>query len=218
MNKEDWPSTPKVAVIVAGIVIVTPLLCWVLFWGIAHLLPAIGVMIGLAVAVSTTGLATAGAVASWTVPVASVALAVAGGSALVVVLVKAGKEAASEPFEWLVPLLGILGGLMLDVAKEFGIHNEMVKIAVTTVIAFLVVVAGACWKSPNTSWKLVAVFLLIIPPAAILVREIDASAASRLSEALYSIPPGVWSRLGFFAAIGIFIGILHALLHRSHKG
>ena len=140
------------------------------------------------------------------------------GAALVVVLVKAVKEAASEPYEWVVPLLGIVGGLMLDVAKEFGIHNEMVKIAVTTVIAFLVVVAGACWKSSNTSWKFVAVLLLSIPPAAILVQNIDASAASRLSDALYSIPLGVWGRLGVFAAIGIFIGILHALLHRSHKG
>jgi len=213
MKTEDWPSLPMAAVIAAGIVggVIA------LGWALAQLLPAIGVMIGLIVAVSTTGLATAGTVASWTVPAATIALTVAGGSAFVLVLVKAGKEASSQPYEWAVPLLGIVGGLMLDVAKEFSIHNELVKAAVTTVIAFLVVVAGACWKSSNTSWKIVAVVLLIVPPAALLVRDIDASAASRLSDALRSIPLGVWSRLGGFVAIGIFIGILHGLLHGRPK-
>jgi hypothetical protein len=213
MASDNWPPVP-IAIVMAAAVVGG---VWALGWSMAKILPAIGVMVGLIAAISTTGLATAGAVASWTVPAASVGLTVAGGSALVLVLVKAAKEASAEPYEWAVPLLGILGGLMLDVAKDFGIQNDLVKAAVTAIIAFLVVVAGACWKSRRASWKMVAVVLLIAPPAALLVRNLDLSGSSGVSKAFREIPIGVWARLGGFLIMGVVIAVLHILIHRPDR-
>jgi hypothetical protein len=175
-------------------------------------------MIGLIIAVASSGLATAGAVASWIVPAASIGLTAAGGSAFVVLLVKAAKEASSEPYDWAVPLLGITGGVMLDMAKDFGIDNDLLKAALTAVVAFLVVVAGACWKSPSMSWKLTAVVLLIVPPAALLVRNVDVSGAKGLADAFRAIPVGVWGRLGAFLAMGVVVAIIHHLVQRSGRG
>jgi hypothetical protein len=210
MAAEDWPPLPTTIAVALGIVggIAS------LGWALAQILPAIGVMIGLVITVGSTGLATAGPVASWTVPAASIGLTAAGGSAVIVLLVKAAKEASSEPYEWAVPLLGITGGVMLDMAKDFGIDNDLLKTALTAVVAFLVVVAGACWKSPRMSWKLTAVILLIVPPAALLVRNVDVSGAKGLADAFRAIPVGVWGRLGAFLGIGVIVAINHYLVHR----
>lgn len=167
--------------------------------------------------IGSTGLATAGGVAAWIVPAASIGLTAAGGSALVVLLVKAAKEASSEPYEWTVPLLGITGGVMLDMAKDYGIDNDLLKGALTAAVAFLVVVAGACWKSPRTSWKLIAVVLLIVPPAALIARNVDVSGANGLADAFRAIPLGVWGRLGGFFMIGGVVAIIHYVVHRPER-
>ena len=103
---------------------------------------------------------------------------------------------------------------MLDLAKEFGFDNQLLKALVTLVVGLLIVVAGYCWKSPSRSWKIVAVVLLIVPPAAFLLQGLDASDSSRISDAMRAIPLADWARLGGFMAIGVLIAILHRVFQQ----
>jgi RsiW-degrading membrane proteinase PrsW (M82 family) len=117
-----------------------------------------------------------------------------------------------------LPLLGICGGLLLDVAKEYGIENALVKLMVTAVVAFLVVVAGACWKTKDRTWRTVAVVLVLVPPAALLLRNIETSGAHKLVESFAAVSPFIWMRLLGFIAIGIGVVLLHAVIDRRPLG
>jgi len=209
----EGPTLPMAVVI--GASIVGGILA--VGWAIAKICPALGVMIGLAISVSTTGLSMAGGVAPWIVPAATAGLGIGGSAVVILVLVKAAKEAAAAPYEWTLPLLGIAGSVLLDAAKEFGIENPLVKVAVVGVIAFLIVVAGACWKSRDWAWKIVGITLLLVKPASLLIRNLEKRQAEAFLNAFHALPPTVWFRLLGFMGIGVLIIILHGLSERKDR-
>jgi len=211
---DEWPPISLVSVIAAGAVGAL----FALGWAVPKIVHALADMIALIVIASTTGVIAAAPIAAWVAPVLSVGVAAAGTGTVIVVLVKAAKEATKEPYEWTVPLLGILGGLLLDLAKGYSIKNEFLKAILTAFIAFLVVVAGACWKTKDWRWRTVAAILVLLPPAALLIRTLDISGATELTEAFRLVPRLVWLRLGGFVLIGVGVGILHALVERRPIG
>jgi hypothetical protein len=207
---DEWFPIYSVSVIAAVAVVALFLL--------PKILHALGEMIALIVTASTMGVATAAPIGAWVAPVASVGVAATGAGTVIVVLVKAAKEAAKEPYEWTVPVLGILGGLLLDLAKGYGFENEFLKAALTAFIAFLVVVAGACWKTKDWQWRTVAVILLLLPPATLLIRTLEISGTKQLITSFNLVPRLVWFRLGGFVLIGIAVAILHTLVERRPMG
>src|SRR6266704_5309726 len=131
---DEWPPISLVSVVAAGVVGAL----FALGWAVPKILHALAEMVALIVVASTTGVITAAPIAAWVAPVLSVGVAAAGTGTVIVVLVKAAKEATKEPYEWTGPLLGIVGGLMLDVAKGYGFKDELLKAILTAFIAFLV--------------------------------------------------------------------------------
>jgi hypothetical protein len=209
-RNDEWIPLPQASVWAAAIVVVVV----TVVWGLPAIIHALGEAAALAIGAATAGVATAAPIASWVAPVAGVGVAATGAATVIVVLVKAAKEAAREPYEWTVPLLGILGGLVLDLAKEYGVSNPILRTGLTAVIAFLVVVAGACWKTGDWVWKTVAVILLLSPPVAVLLRNLEPSRTADLAAALRDVPMLIWLRLGGFVLLGTTVALVHAVLQR----
>ena len=186
---------------------------WALFWGLVPILHALSDLFVAAITAWRIGISAAVPVAAWVAPAASAGLAAAGAGTVIIVLVKAAKEATNKPEEWTVPILGLIGGMFLDISKEFGIENGFIKAALTAATAFLVVVAGACWKRKDWLWRSVAVALVLLPPIAVLLRNIDTSKAGK---AFIEVPIATWLRLSGFVLVGITVAILHRLAQRHH--
>jgi hypothetical protein len=151
-------------------------------------------------------------IAAWVVPTATAGAAALGASTVVFVLVKAGEKAAREPAEWTVPLLALLGGFLLDLAKGFGFeNNEFLKAVFALVVAFLVVVASALWKTSDLKLKALSIILLVAPPFAVLTQSLRANGAGKLMEDIRKTDISVWFRLGGFVVIGVASAALYAL-------
>ncbi|MCA0176603.1 MAG: hypothetical protein LCH73_10010 [Proteobacteria bacterium] len=117
-------------------------------WGIAQIVPpifegigvvikAIGAAGGLAVAVGTTGFSTAGTVATWLAPVAAAGVAATGVGVTYIVLHVVVVGAKEKPYEWLLPALGLLAVLFVDLSKD-----EL--LATNTERALYALVTGGC--------------------------------------------------------------------------
>ena len=205
-QNEDWPPARIILAYTVGALGAIA--------GLAYLIPKLIVAVGEAVGLAFGGAAAAGTVA-WAAPVASAGLGLTGGVLVVNLLVTATKEAKKEPYEWGVPLLGIVSSLVLDVTKEFALDNTLVKVLVSALIAFLVVIAGAFYKRGGLWWRIIAVLFILAPPIAVLVQNLDMKGRASLVEALRSIQVPVWFRLcGFLLIGGAMVG-LHYLTTRK---
>jgi hypothetical protein len=210
-SNNEWPPLPLATVIGATVVGALVSLGWVLP-GIIH---SLGEAIALAIAAATAGVATAAPIAAWVAPAAGLGIAATGAATVFIVLVKAAKEVRKDPYEWTVPLLGILGGLVLDIAKEFAVdNNPMLKAGLTAVIAFLVVVAGALWKTKDWLWRTVAVVFLSGPPVAVLVQNLEPSGAKNVAAEIWRVPTQTWLRLGGFIVLGVTVALVHGVTER----
>jgi hypothetical protein len=179
--------------------------------GIVYLIPKLIVALGAAGGLAFGGAAASAATVPWAVPVASAGLGLAGGTLLIQILVKATREATKEPYDWVVPILGILGGLILDVAKEYALDNLVVKIALSAAVAFLIVVAGGCYKNGSLLWRIVAVLLVLLPPIYVLQQNLQASTADSFLAAVRGVPGTTWIRIGGFVVTGLGVGLLRYL-------
>ncbi|HEV8358334.1 MAG TPA: hypothetical protein VGQ17_16390 [Gemmatimonadales bacterium] len=178
-------------------------------WTIPKSIAAVGAAVGLAAG------GAAATATPWAAPVASVGLGVTGVTLLVMVLVRASKEARREPYEWTLPILGIGGSLFLDISKEFAVDNAVLKIALSAAIAYSVVVAGALYKRGGVPWRTIAILLVLLPPSSVLVQNMSSRAATGLSAAIREIPTPVWIRIGGFVLISSAVALLHYLTRRD---
>ena len=89
-----------------------------IFEGIALIIKAIGVAVGLAAATATTGLATSGIAATWLAPAAAAGIAAAGTGVTYVVLHKIVEKGKEQPYEWMLPALGLLAVFFVDLSKD----------------------------------------------------------------------------------------------------
>ncbi len=121
MREPDFSSPP---VIVAGGIAIAAIL-WGLaqiippiFEGLGHLCKAVGAAVGLGFATATTGFATAGVVASWLAPATAAGAATTAVCAAVFVVHKVVERAKEQPYEWLLPALGLLAVFFVDLSKD----------------------------------------------------------------------------------------------------
>jgi hypothetical protein len=206
MEQEAPPARIIVAYVLVAIAAIT---------GLVFLIPNLIIAVGTAIGLAFGGGAVAASAVPWAAPVAAVGLGATGGAMTIIVLVRAVKHASEEPYDWVVPILGIGGGLILDVAKEFALGNVAVKIALSAVVAFLVVVAGACYKKGGLLWCAVAILLILLPPIYVLAQNLNSNAREGLREALRTIPGGTWLRIGGFIVAGVSVALLRHLTRAS---
>ncbi|MGH7515619.1 MAG: hypothetical protein ACREOQ_22170 [Gemmatimonadales bacterium] len=211
-KNDEWPRFGIGALIAVGVI--GGILA--VGWAVAQIIPAIGVAAGLATALAATGVAGAG-VAAWWAPTAAIGLGGGGAAVLFFVLMKTTREAAKDPYRWTLPLLGIGASLMLDLARDYAIDNQLLKILLTALLAFFVVVAGACYESEQRLWKVVGTMLLLLPPAALLTRNLDPTSLGTLWSDATSMPRSVWLRLLGFLTLGLVVVGLGHLDARSQR-
>jgi len=135
-SKTDWPPPLTILAFAA--------LAGVVGVALYFVIPVVGTAIGLAVAVSATGLTTAGAMGSWVAPVASAGVALIGISSAIVVIKRVSDSAQEKPYDWGLPLLAAFAGFASTLAKDTGLSANVSKWLFGGITALLIVVAGAC--------------------------------------------------------------------------
>jgi len=206
-DKIDWP--PPMTVLAFGVVVAVA--------GVAlyFVVPAIGTAIGLGVAVSTTGLSTAGVVGAWVAPVASGGVALVGVTLAAAGIKKVSDSVQAKPYEWGLPLLAAFAGFMSTVAKDTGLFSNVSKWVFGGMTALLIVFAGACYKHSGVLWKSVAITLYLLPPAALL--GWSTLSVRQSSGAFRAVNIWTWIGLASILVIGLLIGLLAHLERAKHR-
>lgn len=172
------------------------------------LLPVFGTTAGLFVAVSSTGLSTAGVVATWVAPVATAGTAVLATTAAVAGIKKVSDSARAKPFEWGLPLLAAIGGVAATVAQDVGLRSIVAKWLFGGITALLIVVAGACYSKQGAGWKSVGILFYLLPPLSIITWSAVATDQPSIAESFAAVGVWTWMGLGFLTIIGIMVGVL----------
>lgn len=199
-NDSNWPPAGTILAFAALIAVVGVALYFVL--------PVFGTAIGLCIAVSTTGLATAGAVGAWVAPVASASVATIGVTSAVIIIKKVSDSAKEKPFEWGLPLLAVAAGFMSTLARDTGLESNVSKWLFGGITSLLIVVAGACYKRSTFAWKSVATALYLLPPLVLLALSTLSSDKSSALASLKEVDMSTWIDLGAILVIGLLVGVL----------
>jgi hypothetical protein len=196
----DWPPATTILAFAALVAVVGVALYFVL--------PVVGATVGLCIAVSTTGLATAGAVGAWVAPIASASVATIGVTLAVVVIKKVSDSAKERPFEWGLPLLAAAAGFMSTLAKDTGLESNVSKWLFGGITSLLIVVAGACYKRQTFAWKSVAAALFLLPPIVLLTLSTLSSNQPSVLASFNDVSTSTWINLSAILVIGLLVGIL----------
>jgi hypothetical protein len=199
-NGNDWPPPTTVLAVAALVGVVGAALYFII--------PVLAMAIALCIKVSTTGLATAGAVGAWVAPVASAGVAVVGVTAAAAGIKKVSDAAQEKPYEWGLPLLAAFGGFASTLAKDTGLESVSTKWLFGGITSLLIVVAGACYKRPALAWKSVAVALYLLPPSVLLGWSTLSSEHSTIFDSFAAVSKRTWMDLGLLLVIGVLIGVL----------
>lgn len=192
-------------------------------WGIAQLLPAIaefcGILIkaiaaagGLAVAVSSTGFATAGVVTSWLPTAATVGVAAAGLGTTYLVAAKVVEKGKEKPYEWLLPALGLLAVFFVDLTKDQLVPTGTERALYGLTTGLLTVGGGFLLLQKRLVVRAIG-FVLPFAPAAVvcllLIRENNVPGA--LSDFIASGSVGAMGLIGVFA-LGALVAVLGVVI------
>jgi len=197
--EEPWIAVPSIlaAIVVTGLTIAK------------LIIPAIGVAVGLAGQILKAGIAGAigaGVLPAVLVPIATTSVTVVAISITVKVLTGLAEKAKRHPYEWILPVLAILGGFITDIAKEFTfwkIKEEGLEKAVLgafTAVTFLL--GGLLWKDGGPLRKIGGVILFLLSPAWILLVSLSRHPGHSLSELLRGVEGSTW------VAVGALLGVL----------
>jgi hypothetical protein len=193
---DDWEKHPGL-VLVVGISAAAVLAA--LLWGLAQVIPAVGVAIGLAFAVAGTGLATSASVASWVAPVASTGLGIAGTYVAYLVVVEVVSQAKKAPFEWAIPILSIFAAFLVDLCKEFIFDSKLEQILFAGVTAFLVLAGGFLLTRKAIAFKIAGFVMPLLPPAYVIAFFLHGRKADEFMSAI---------KVQSFQTVAVMVGML----------
>jgi len=177
--------------------------------GLKLALPALGAGIGLAIAIASGGVAVAGQVASWALPVGAVALAGAGAGTAVIVLARVVRGAAERPFEWLLPVLSVGSGLLVEVSREFYPGDALRRILFGATSSLLMAGGGVLWHRGRALPRCVAAGLWALPPVIVLAHSAASRGLGSLASAAGAIPFSTWIAAGGFLLVALGVAFLH---------
>lgn len=197
-------------------------------WGLSLLLPALGQFlvilwqgllagVGLGIAAATTGFATAGIVSEWVPKVASVGLATGGASATIYVVNRIVHVAKRNPYEWILPSLGLLAVFCVDLTKDLLIANAVERALYALVTGLLTIGGGLLLMQKAIGLRAIGFILPFIPSVAVWLLLLRSSAGHPvLSEFILSGSTGAIGFVGvfMFGLITAITGILIPTLDR----
>jgi energy-converting hydrogenase Eha subunit C len=177
-------------------------------WGLGQLLKFLCIGIGIAASIIAGTTAVGTVIASWVIPATATGLGAAGIFVTATVLFNVTVKVKKKPYEWLVPLLGVFSGFLINLSKEYYFDVPIAKIIFATISALLVVVGGVLFKKKRISYKVIALFLFFAPPLTILLSDILFQGKDTLLIALQSVHWSTWVSVIGLTAIAIMIMVL----------
>lgn len=179
------------------------------------LLPALGIAAGLAWSIGTTGSAVGVSVTPIVASAAGYGLAGAGIASTTYVVVHIAKQAQKEPFQWLLPVLGVLNGLIVQVCSDYWMGPKLVWTGLAAISALLIVVGGVLYAYQSRILKVLGFLLHLLIPL-VVVLGITSNSSSSIHAAIQDVPFRAWFLLGLMALMAFVIAILAKLLGPSH--
>jgi hypothetical protein len=178
----------------------------VFLWGVAKIIPAIGLAVGLAGAGIATGAVGGVAVASWIPTAAGVGGAAAAGSAALFVVHRVFLAAEKQRFAWAASVVALLAGVLTAVATEYVPANDWIsvpiaKLGIGTVSAITVLTGSVMFRAPGLPAKVFGGFLNLGAPTAIIVGIVASGRQPKLAEDLAATPVMVWGGLAVVAGL-----------------
>lgn len=167
--------------------------------GLKWVIPAFGAAVGVATSIISGGLISS-TLSSWVIPAASIGLAIGGGAAGIFVINKAVKEIKKNPYEWTLPILAIISGLVIDTCKELYTENPIVRVICGASVTGLFLLGGILWRQKKIKFKafsskFIAIIVFLLAPFLIYLRYSQVN-KKNFFEAYKDIPPHIlWSIL-----------------------
>ena len=87
------------------------------------LVPALGAGFGIATTIISKGLASTSVDYSWVIPAGAAGIVLIGGVAVVFLLMKIVRHAATQPYLAVLPLLAAIAGFCVDMCKNINFHK-----------------------------------------------------------------------------------------------
>ena len=172
------------------------------------LVPALGAGFGIATTIISKGLAEAGKDYSWVIPAGAAGLALIGGVAVVLLLMRIVKKARGQLYLAVLPLLAVLAGFCVDMCKNFYPNDPLVRIGFAAVTSCVFCLGGLWWRRYGLLNKIAGSLLFLIAPLVILAHGVNNNLNQGLSFALGSVTSQSWIALLGLIVIFILTAIL----------
>jgi hypothetical protein len=181
-----------------------------LFWGLAELVPALGIAVHLA----STGTAAGFAIAPSLGTAASVGLAAGGAALTILVSVRITKEIRKEPYKWGLPVFGVVTGFLVLLCEEYWKGNKFTWYILSAASAMLVVVGAAFYARHSVLLKGIGILLHVLVPVLVLLGILYGSPAPLL-DAVLAISPKEWTSIGVLLLFVIALAVLAWVAERQ---
>lgn len=172
------------------------------------LVPALGAGFGIATTIISKGLTGGATDYSWVVPAGAAGLALIGGVAVVLLLMRIVKRARGQLYLAVLPLLALLAGFCVDMCKDFYPNDPLVRIGFAAVTSCIFCLGGLWWRRYGLLNKIAGGLLMLISPLVIMAHGVSNNLDQGLSFALGSVTNQSWIALLGLIAILILTGIL----------
>jgi hypothetical protein len=172
------------------------------------LVPALGAGFGIATTIISKGLAEGGTDYSWVIPAGAAGLALIGGVAVVLLLMRIVKKAKGQLYLAVLPLLAVLAGFCVDMCKHFYPNDPLIRIGFAAVTSCVFVLGGLWWRRYGLLNKIAGALLMLIAPLVIVAHGVSNNLDQGLSIALGSVTSQSWVALGGLVTILILTGLL----------
>jgi len=172
------------------------------------LVPALGAGFGIATTIITKGMGSTGTDYSWVIPTGAAGLALIGGVAVVLLLIRMVQRASGQLYLAVLPLLAVLAGFLVDLCKDFYPDLPLVRISFGAVTCGIFVLGGLWWRRYGLLNKIAGTLLLLISPFVILAHGVSSGMDQGLSTALGQVATQSWIALGGLIVLLLLIGLL----------
>lgn len=169
-------------------------------WGLAQVLPAVGVAVGLAYSIAVTGGAVGIAATPTLVTVATTGIAITSVSTVVIVAARVVEKATRNPVPWLLPIISVAAGLITELCDEFFVGPKVLWIATSALSSLLVLAGGVLYTRDGWVIKVVGAFLHVIVPLVVLF-AIVSFRPGPLFDSIGQVPMTGWAAVGTLAAL-----------------
>ena len=172
------------------------------------LVPALGAAFGIATTIIAKGLTGGTTDYSWVVPAGATGLALIGGVAVVILVIRIVKRASGQLYLAVLPLLAVLAGFCVDMCKDFYPDDQLVRIGFAAVTCGLFALGGLWWRRYGLLNKIAGTLLMLIAPLVIVAHGVSNNLNQGLSHALGSVTMQSWIALGGLMTILLLTGLL----------